>query len=52
MSDNEITAGIAGACARGGSFKDGLEAEGLRVKAVCDINEDQLPAAADEIILK
>ena len=45
----EIKAGIIGACARGGSFKAGLEAVGITIKAVCDINEDGLADAAERM---
>jgi predicted dehydrogenase len=41
-----ITAGIAGACRRGGSFRSGLEAAGIHVAAVCDLDAHGLAAAA------
>ena len=41
-----ICAGIAGACRRGGSFKAGLDAAGIRITAVCDTNAQELAAAA------
>ena len=33
-------------CRRGGSFKAGLDAAGIRVTAVCDVDAAGLPAAA------
>lgn len=41
-----INVGIVGACARGGSFKAGCDAVGLNIRAVCDINAEELAAAA------
>ena len=41
-----ICAGIAGACRRGGSFKSGLDTAGIRITAVCDVNAQELAAAA------
>lgn len=43
---NELQLGIVGACARGGDFKSGCAAAGLRIKAVCDINAADLDRAA------
>ena len=42
--------GIVGACARGGSFKSACDAaEGVRIAAACDTNEEQLPAARERL---
>lgn len=45
----EIKLGIVGACARGGSFKAGCEAVGLKIQAVCDINKEGLDLAAEKL---
>lgn len=43
---NEIKIGIVGACGRGGSFRAACEAMGnVTLQAVCDVNEQALPAA-------
>jgi predicted dehydrogenase len=43
MAKDTIRIGIAGACARGGSFKAACEAhERLEIRAVCDVDEDRL----------
>ena len=41
-----LTAGIVGTGRRGGGFKAGLDAAGIRVTAVCDVDDARLPAAA------
>ncbi len=48
MSDtNQLRLGIVGACGRGGSFKQTIDAiPEVRVQAVCDVNAEALPAAA------
>ncbi len=47
---DKIRVGIAGACARGGSFKLACDAmEAIEVVAVCDVNRDQLPKAAERL---
>jgi predicted dehydrogenase len=45
----KINVGIVGAAGRGASFRAGLEANGARVHAVCDIQEDQLDRCATEM---
>ena len=45
-TQQQIKVGIAGACARGGSFRAGCEAVGLDIRAVCDINRQGLADAA------
>ncbi len=45
----KLNFGIVGACARGGSFKAGCDAVGVNIKAVCDINIDELDAAANRL---
>ena len=42
----ELTAGIVGTGRRGGGFRAGLDAAGIRVTAVCDVDAARLPAAA------
>ena len=53
MSSNlleKLNFGIVGAAGRGGSFRAGIEATGAaRIHAVCDIQEDKLPAAAEKL---
>lgn len=44
-----INVGIVGACRRGGSFRAGCEAVGLNIRAVCDINVEELSAAAEAL---
>jgi len=46
MTRDTLTVGIAGACARGASFKLGCDAVGLRIIAVCDTNAGGLDNAA------
>jgi predicted dehydrogenase/GNAT superfamily N-acetyltransferase len=41
--------GIVGACGRGASFKAACDAAGAVVRAVCDTNTDDLPAAAERL---
>ena len=41
-----MTAGIAGAGRRGGSFKAGLDAAGIQVRAVCDVDAADLADTA------
>ena len=42
--------GIVGACGRGASFKAACDALGnVRIRAVCDINAEGLPAAAERL---
>ena len=41
-----LTAGIVGTGRRGGGFRAGLDAAGIRVTAVCDVDAARLPAAA------
>jgi len=43
---NELRLGIVGACARGGDFKAGCAAAGLKIHAVCDLNAADLDRAA------
>jgi predicted dehydrogenase/GNAT superfamily N-acetyltransferase len=45
----KINVGIVGACARGGNFKAGCDAVGLNVRAVCDINAENLGEAAERL---
>ena len=46
----KLNLGIVGACGRGGSFKAVLDAlPDVRVHAVCDINADALPEAAERL---
>lgn len=46
----KMNLGIAGACSRGGSFKAACDAmECVTVLAVCDVNEDDLGAAAERL---
>ena len=50
MSDSQINIGIVGACGRGASFKRACDAlPQVRIHAVCDINEDELPAAQQRL---
>ncbi|MHC4883638.1 MAG: Gfo/Idh/MocA family protein [Planctomycetota bacterium] len=51
MSTNEtVNFGIVGACARGGSFKAACDAmDCISIAAVCDINEEDLPAAKERL---
>ncbi len=43
----DLQVGIVGACGRGGSFQRAFELlEGVRVRAVCDVNAEALPEAA------
>jgi predicted dehydrogenase len=45
---DKLKLGIVGACGRGKSFRAACEALGtVEVRAVCDINAEQLPAAAE-----
>lgn len=47
MAEEIIRIGIVGACGRGASFKAACDAlPGVQVQAVCDINAEELPAAA------
>ena len=48
LSD-QINVGIVGAAGRGASFRAGLEANGARVHAVCDVQADPLDRCADEM---
>jgi len=42
--------GIVGACGRGASFKAACDAQaGVRIRAVCDVNAADLPAAAERL---
>jgi len=46
----KLNIGIAGACGRGASFKAACEAVGfVRIHAVCDVNAEALPAAAERL---
>lgn len=46
----KLKLGIVGACGRGGGFKAGCDAVGnVHIQAVCDINKDALPAAAERL---
>ena len=51
MSDGKsMNVGIVGACGRGASFKRACDAVGgVRVLAVCDVNQKDLPAAAERL---
>ena len=42
VTDAQINVGLVGAAGRGGSFRAALEANGARVRAVCDIRADAL----------
>ena len=44
-----LNVGIVGAAGRGGSFRAGVEANGARVLAVCDIRADKLDASARDL---
>ncbi len=46
---SELNFGIVGACRRGGGFKSGCDAVGINIKAVCDINTDDLDGAAKRL---
>jgi len=47
VRSEELQLGIVGACGRGGSFKQTLDAlPGVHVRAVCDVNAEALPEAA------
>ena len=41
-----LNVGIVGAAGRGGGFRNGLEANGARILAVCDIRKDKLDECA------
>jgi len=45
-SDDVIYVGIVGAAGRGRSFRTALEANGARIRAVCDVREDKLDECA------
>ena len=50
MSDTEkIKIGIVGACRRGGSFKAGCDAVGIKIQALCDINAEGLDEAVKQM---
>lgn len=42
----KLNVGIVGAAGRGGSFRAGLEGNGARIHAVCDVREDALQECA------
>ena len=44
-----IKLGVVGACGRGGSFKLGCDAVGIKIQAVCDINAEGLDKAAKKL---
>ncbi len=44
-----VNVGIVGAAGRGGAFRAGFEANGARIHAVCDINEDALDECAEKL---
>jgi len=44
-----FSVGIVGACGRGASFKTACDALGVRIRAVCDINAQALPDAAQRL---
>ncbi|HUU59436.1 MAG TPA: GNAT family N-acetyltransferase [Phycisphaerae bacterium] len=47
---NKLNVGIVGACGRGASFKTACDAMGdVRILAVCDVNAEKLPAAAERL---
>ncbi len=53
MNPPTIKLGIVGACGRGASFKSACEAlEQVRIHAVCDINAEGLPQAAERLDAK
>ena len=46
----KLNIGIVGACGRGASFKQACEAlPNVRIQAACDINAQELPAAAERL---
>jgi predicted dehydrogenase/GNAT superfamily N-acetyltransferase len=45
-ADERLRVGLVGAAGRGGSFRAALEANGARVLAVCDVNEEALDECA------
>lgn len=46
----KLNIGIVGACGRGASFKAACDAvHGVRIHAVCDVNAEDLPAAATRL---
>ncbi|HZO87522.1 MAG TPA: Gfo/Idh/MocA family oxidoreductase [Chthonomonadaceae bacterium] len=50
MAEQIIRLGIVGACGRGASFKAACDAlPNVQVQAVCDINAEGLPAAAERL---
>ena len=50
MTMARLRFGIVGACGRGKSFKAGCDAVGnVEIRAVCDINEAELPAAGERL---
>jgi predicted dehydrogenase/GNAT superfamily N-acetyltransferase len=44
-----INVGIAGAVGRGGSFSEAFEANGARILAVCDIDQERLASCASSL---
>ena len=44
-----INVGIVGAAGRGGSFRDAFEANGARIHAVCDIDEERLASCTSSL---
>ena len=46
-----VDVGIVGACGRGASFKSACDAlgDGVRIRAVCDVNAAELPRAAERL---
>jgi predicted dehydrogenase len=47
---SKIQLGLVGACGRGGSFKSACEAlKQFEIRAVCDINREQLPKSAAQL---
>ena len=49
MADSTLNIGIVGAAGRGGSFRSGLETNGARIRAVCDVNEKALDKCAADM---
>ena len=50
MSRSELQVGIVGACGRGGSFRLAFDVlQTARIRAVCDVNADELPDAAQRL---
>jgi predicted dehydrogenase len=50
MTDTILHLGIVGACGRGASFKNAIDAiDSIHIQAVCDTNAADLPAAAERL---